>query len=64
MNDIVKIKMTRLATGSPDGRTVRRYEAGHTYDVPADLARVFVDDLKVASYVGRRTTKRNPGERD
>ena len=48
---MVSIKMTRNKHGSPDGHTVRHYEQGQTYDVPEDLAKLFVEVDKVAEYV-------------
>ena len=56
--------MKTSARGSPDGLRLREYEAGRTYDLPEDLARAFVVDMKVATYVRAKTSKRNPGERD
>jgi len=61
---IVKVRMKTSARGSPDGLRLREYEAGRTYDLPKDLARAFVEHMKVATYVRARTSKRNPGERD
>lgn len=47
----VRIKMTRNRHGSPDGVTVNHYEADTEHDLPESLAKVFVEDDKVAEYV-------------
>ena len=51
----MKIKMLETTKGSPDGFTVRSYVAGKEYSMsggPAfDLAKVFVEQMKVAKYV-------------
>lgn len=44
----MKIEMLKTASGSPDGTSVKNYEKGQVYDVPDDLAKVFVDQMKVA----------------
>ena len=38
----MKIRMLTTKRGSPDGLEVREYEAGHKYDLPAELASVFL----------------------
>lgn len=38
---MVKIEMLRNKLGSNDGVTVRHYEKGQTYEVSAELAKVF-----------------------
>jgi len=38
----MNVKMIKTVNGSPDGVTVNRYEAGHEYDIPEDLAAVFL----------------------
>ena len=38
----MQIRMLRTQRGSPDGLEVRLYEAGRKYDVPAELAAVFI----------------------
>ena len=38
----MKLKMLQTCLGSPDGRRVVEYLKGETYDLPADLAQVFV----------------------
>lgn len=48
------IRMMETTEGSPDGFTVRIYEQGRQYDVPADLAKAFVDDLGVAKREPRK----------
>jgi hypothetical protein len=40
----VKIKMLESRTGSPDGVTVCSYARGEQYELPDDLARVFVQE--------------------
>lgn len=46
---IKTVKMQETQDGSPDGCIVCTYEKGKTYNLPADLADVFVKDLKVAT---------------
>ena len=43
--------MTKTQKGSPDSISVREYEKGETYDLPADLADVFIDQLKCCKEV-------------
>jgi hypothetical protein len=38
----MKIRMLQSTKGSPDGIEVRQYEAGTKYDVPEELAAVFL----------------------
>ncbi len=38
----MRVLVTKTTRAAPDGLTVRRYEAGQSYDLPADLARVFI----------------------
>lgn len=45
---MVRIKMTRNKLGSPDGAKVVHYEEGKEYDVPESLAKVFIEEDKVA----------------
>jgi len=40
----VKIKMLETRTGSPDGVSVRTYVKGEQYELPDELARVFVHE--------------------
>lgn len=47
----VTIRMTRTTNGADDGITVKTYEAGQDYQVGEDLARAFVDEMKVAERV-------------
>lgn len=48
---MVRINMLRNKHGSPDGFTVKHYVKDTEYDVPEDLAKLFVDTDKVAEYV-------------
>lgn len=58
---LVTIKMTRNKHGSPDGATVAHYVKDETYEVPEDLAKIFVDTDKVAEYVkGEKAEKAPP----
>jgi hypothetical protein len=41
---MVKIKMLETRTGSPDGFTVRSYTKGEQYELPDELANVFVHE--------------------
>jgi len=52
-----KIRMRKTQTGSPDGIKVNTYEKGKTYILPRDLAKVFVNELKVAEIVKDRDSK-------
>ena len=38
----ITVKMTRDESGSVDGVNVRRYYKGKSYDLPEDLAGVFI----------------------
>jgi hypothetical protein len=38
----MKLKMLETRQGSPDGISVATYEEGQTYDIPKDLAGVFI----------------------
>lgn len=49
----MKIKMTATTKGSPCGLKVKKYEKGQSYDVPESLARVFIDQMKVATGGGK-----------
>jgi hypothetical protein len=51
-----KVTMLETTSGSPDGIRVNSYKQGETVDLPAALAKAFVDEMKVAEYVsiGRR----------
>jgi len=49
--------MRKTQTGSPDGIKVNTYEKGKTYILPRDLAKVFVNELKVAEIVKDRDSK-------
>lgn len=40
----MKIRMLIDQKGSPDGIQVNEYEAGKKYDLPANLAQVFLDN--------------------
>lgn len=48
---MVKIIMTSNKAGSPDGHSVKHYEKGTEYDVPESLAKIFVEQDKVAELV-------------
>jgi len=43
----MKIKMLEEAKGSPDGVTVKIYEAKKEYNMPSSLGKVFVEQMKV-----------------
>lgn len=38
----MKVKVTKTMKGSPDGLTVNEYLEGQTYEMPFDLATVFI----------------------
>ena len=42
------IEMLKTTRGSEDGCTVSTFKAGGVYDMESDLARVFVEEMKVA----------------
>lgn len=44
------VKMTSTKRGSPDGITVTTYEANVVYNLPIDLAVVFVEQMMAAKY--------------
>jgi len=46
--NMVRIKMLRNKSGSPDGIKVHHYEKDTEHDVPESLAKTFVEDDKVA----------------
>ena len=49
--DIVRVLMTKTQTGSTTGCNVIEFEKDKEYDLPSDLAEVFVDELEVATIV-------------
>lgn len=51
--------MIESASGSPNGCTVRRYTQGEEYNLPENLATVFVTDMKVAKLVQTETEWKN-----
>ena len=54
----MRIKMLRTQPGSPDGVEVNVYEAGESYELPDDLAAVFLrEDWAEAASEPRKTTK-------
>ena len=44
------IVMEKFVTGSEDGRKVKAFEKGQSYEVDERLARVFVEEMEVAHY--------------
>lgn len=40
--DTISVIMTKTMPGSEDGIVVKRFEAGHTYDMEASLAKSFL----------------------
>lgn len=50
----MKIKMKKTEFGSPDGITNVKFEQGQEYDVTDRLAHVFVEQMKVAEYMGEK----------
>lgn len=56
---IVTVVMIESASGSPNGCTVRRYTQGEEYNLPENLATVFVTDMKVAKLVQTETEWKN-----
>lgn len=51
----MKVTMIRRRTGSPDGIRVALYDAGQTYDLPEELAQVFLrlGDAKPDGLMGK-----------
>ncbi len=54
-----KVKMFDDIKGSPHGRDVIEYHANQTYELPPDLAKVFVEELKVAEYLSNHQIEKN-----
>lgn len=48
MAEMKKVLMTKKEKGSPDGISVRWYEEGEEYDLPVELADVFLTKLDCA----------------
>lgn len=44
------VKMLRTTNGSPNGVLICEYLAGNIYELPIDLAAVFVEKMNVAVY--------------
>lgn len=59
----VKIKMLETRKGSPDGMTVCSYQRGEQYELPDELARVFVRE-GWAKQVQARGRKRGTQKKD
>lgn len=53
----VFIEMLATAKGSDDGITVHSFHAGEHYEVGEPLAKVFVEQIKVAKLASRSTDK-------
>lgn len=51
MNGLKKVKMLKTKPGSPDGVSVRVYDKGKEYDLPEDLANVFLKELKCCELI-------------
>lgn len=49
-----KVTMLKTTPGSVDGIHVVTYKEGETYEISDNLAKAFVDEMKVAEYPGRR----------
>jgi len=45
---MLNLKMKKTVKGCPDGLTVIEYQKGETYQVPEELADVFLTQMKVA----------------
>ena len=46
----MKLRMIKTAKGSPDGLKVVEYKKGETYEIPEELAKVFLEQMKVAVF--------------
>ena len=46
----MQLKMIKTAKGSPDGLKVVEYQKGETYEIPEELAKVFLEQMKVAVF--------------
>jgi hypothetical protein len=55
--NLVRIKMLRSKTGSPDGANVKNYLKDEEYAVPEGLAKTFVEDDKVAERIEEKAEK-------
>jgi len=42
LEDAMRVRMKETRKGSPDGLTISEYVAGRVYEIPFDLAEVFV----------------------
>lgn len=51
------IKMKKDQSGSINGYEVKQFKAGKIYNIPANLANIFVNTLKVAKIVEMETPK-------
>ncbi len=56
---MIKVKMLSTKPGSPDGITHRLYEAEHEYEVPSNLARLFIE-MGAAEKVGEKMIRSAP----
>lgn len=53
----IQVRMKKTEKGSPDGIKVNTYEEGKTYTMPMDLAKVFINEMKIAEIVKAKNTK-------
>lgn len=58
--NIITVLMLVTQEGSPDGMIVREYAKGEEYNLPASLADVFINILKVAKEVKEDAPKNVP----
>lgn len=54
------VKMIKSQSGSPDGVAINVYHADNVYELPADLAIVFVEKMSVARYHSEPTNIEAP----
>lgn len=47
---LISIRMKETKVGSPDGMHSYLYSKGETYDIPERLAKIFIEQLKVAEH--------------
>ncbi len=60
---MVKVKMLKTKPGAPDGITHRLYDAGCEYDLPSNLARLFIE-MGAAVKVEEKIIRSAPMDKD
>ncbi len=60
---MVKVKMLKTKPGAPDGITHRLYDAEQEYDLPSNLARLFIE-MDAAVKVEKKMIRSAPMDKD